>query len=532
MQTSSTDKTLTQPGKWTRWLRPGASHTAFSASLLLMASSLASGVLALVRQKLIAHLFGATNATDAYMGAYELPDMVSYFLIGGVVSTTFISVLSRYREQGKEDEGDHALSVILNVMTLVLGVAIVAAEIFAPWYVRVKFPHFNAETAKLCVSLTRVLLPAQLFFFMGGVFGSKLLVRKIFIYQALNPIFYNGGIIVGAWLLHARLGLHSLAVGAVAGAFCGAFLLNVIGSHREGLRWKPVLDFRHPALHQWLKLALPLMIGASLTTTDQWIRTFFASQGAGDITRLGFAKQLFNSPMSILGPAAGAASLPFFAALFSQGKLQEFGEAVNRGVSRLIAVSLLGAGWMMALAGPLVDVTLRGGRMGDDSARATAWFFTIFCLSLFLWTSQNLYARAFYAAGNTLTPMISGTVVTLLSIPVYGWMFHTMGAVGLAWASDIGILLHTLALAALLQWKGLTPVKGLEFGELARSLGASVAGWAAIRTVLHALPALHGHVQNLAAMLGTSLLWVLVVFVVLKGTGSKLPKQLLGRFAR
>lgn len=497
-----------------------------------MASSLMSGVFALVRQKLIAHLFGATNATDAYLGAYELPDMVSYFLIGGVVSSTFVSLLSGYRERGEEAEGDRALCIILNTMALILTVAIVAAEFFAPWYVRVKFPHFDAETAAQCVSLTRVLLPAQLFFFMGGVFGSKLLVRKIFVFQALNPILYNLGIIVGAVLLHKRLGLHSLAIGAVAGAGFGAFLMNLIGARREGMRWQPVLDFRHPALKQWLKLALPLMIGQSLTTWDQWIRTFFASQGAGDISRLAYAKQLFNSPMGILGPAAGAASLPFFASLYSQGKFAEFGGAVNRAVTRLIAASLLLAGWMMALAGPLVDVTLRGGRMDEASARTTAWLFTVFCLSLFLWTSQNLYARAFYAASNTFTPMLSGTIVTAVSIPVYWLLFHTMGVEGLAWASNIGILLHTVALALLLQYKGLTPIAGLEFGELARSLVAAGAGWAAITAVLHLLPALHGHIQNLAAIAGASLLWLAVVYVVLKTSGSKLPSQILGRFAR
>jgi putative peptidoglycan lipid II flippase len=338
--------------------------------------------------------------------------------------------------------------------------------------------------------------------------------------------------IIGAVFLHRQLGLHSLAIGAVLGSFCGSLLMNAYGARREGLRWQPVLDFRHPALKQWLKLALPLMIGQSLTTWDQWIRTFFASQGAGDISRLAYARQLFTSPMSILGPAAGAASMPFFASLFSQGKRKEFGEAVNRGVSRLIAVSLLACGGMIALASPLVDITLRGGRMDNASAQMTAWFFTVFCFSLFLWTSQNLYSRAFYAAGDTLTPMVSGTIVTAISIPIYWWLFHTMGTVGLAWASNIGILLHTLALAALLQWKRLTPLSGLEYGELVRSMIAAVVGWAVIAAALHILPPLTGHLANIAVLLVGGGVWLGVIFATLKLTRSKLPGQLLGRFAR
>ena len=187
---------------------------------------------------------------------------------------------------------------------------------------------------------------------------------------------------------------------------------------------------------------------------------------------------------------------------------------------------------MIALAGPLVDVTLRGGRMDEASAQMTAWFFTIFCLSLFLWTSQNLYARAFFAAGNTFSPMLSGTIVTAVSMPVYWLLFHHLGVEGLAWASNAGILLHTAALAVLLQRNRLTPISGLEFGELGRALLASIIGWGAITAGLRAQPALHSHIQNLSAIAGASVVWLGIVLVVLKVTGSRLPGQILGRFAR
>src|SRR6202044_2148099 len=209
-------------------LRPSHSHTAYTATVLLMVSAMLSRVMGLVRVKYIVLLFGRGAEADALNAAFVLPDMISYFLVGGAASITFVTILTRYRDTGREAEGERSLSVILTSMFVVLGSAIVLAEIFAPWYVHWWFSGFDANKAALCVKLTRILLPAQLFFFAGGVFGAVLLVRKQFNVQAVTPLIYNMGTIVGGVLLVKAMGVSSLAVGTVAGAFFGPFLLNAI----------------------------------------------------------------------------------------------------------------------------------------------------------------------------------------------------------------------------------------------------------------------------------------------------------------
>src|ERR1039457_3642477 len=99
-------------------------HTAGSAAILLMCSSLASGVLALIRIKYVNLLFGAGMEQDAYRAAFKLPDLINYFLIGGAASISVITILNRYRETGDEDGGDRALSVILTTMLVVLGAGV------------------------------------------------------------------------------------------------------------------------------------------------------------------------------------------------------------------------------------------------------------------------------------------------------------------------------------------------------------------------------------------------------------------------
>lgn len=493
-----------------------------------MASALLSGVLGLVRSKLIAQFFGVSRAVDAYNGAFQLPEMIAYLLIGGVASATFVKLLTQYEAEGRQAEGDEALSNILNVMVVVLTAAMVVAGIFAPAYVRVVVNIRDPETAALCVRLTRILLVNQVFLFAGGVFGSRLLVRKIFIYQALQPNLYNCGIIAGAVLLHGRLGVHSLAIGAAAGSFVGFFLINFIGARSIGMRWSPVFNLRHPALAQWLRLSLPLMLGQTLVTFDSQIRNHFAGNLPGAIALMSYSRMIFNSPMQIIGPAAGAASLPFFASLWVKEKAA-FQAAVNRSVSRLMAVSLLLTSVMIALAQPIVDVALRGGRFHGKDAIDAAYLLVLFCFSLIFWASQNLYSRAFYAAGDTVTPMISGTVVLVLSLPVYAVLFRLYGIPGLVIASDIGMAAHMLSLTVLLDRKGMVPIAGLEWNELGKAAVAALLGGFAAHVVLRLLPPATTFARSLVDLLGGAAAWFVVIACVLLLLRSALPGAILRR---
>jgi putative peptidoglycan lipid II flippase len=508
--------------------RLSGKHTAYSATLLLMASSVLSGLLGLVRTKYIAHVFGAGSPTDAYNAAFNLPDMINYFLVGGVASITLVSMLNRHREAGDEESADRALSVVLVAMTVVLGIGILLAEIFAPAYTHLFFGKLDPATSALCTHLTRILLPAQLFFFAGGALGSRLLVRKIFLYQAVTPILYNLGIILGGVVLSGHFGIDSLAIGVLAGAFVGSLAINALGAFRSGMTFYPILNLRHPAFIEWLRLSLPLMVGVSLAMADKWILSHYAAADMGAITLLTNAKSLFNAPLSVIGMAAGAASLPFFSSLFSQDRLFDFNQAVSRSVSRLIAVALLVTAWMVALAVPIVDL-LRGGHYTHADALSTAHYFALFALSLALWSAQGIYARAFYAARNTLTPAISGTLVTCISIPVYALLFHRLGVTGLAIASDIGIFAHTLALALLLHGYRLVSLASLHYAELLRALAAAVVGYGGAFACVHLLPVHAGYTGDLIVIAAGSLVWLALSSATLLATRSKLPAQILRR---
>ena len=246
-----------------------------------------------------------------------------------------------------------------------------------------------------------------------------LLSHRLFLFPAFGPLIYNVFIILGGVVGGRHFGIASLAYGALVGSFAGPFLASVIGAARIGTGYRPSFDIWNPAFREWVKLSVPLMLGVSLVTADDWIFRHYASSGVGDITRLTFAKRLFAVPIAVLGQATGQASLPFFARLFNEKKLKEFADTVNDSVYRVSAASLLATGWMMVAAVPLIDLVYRRGKFLFADTQTSAIYFFWFSLSLVLWSAQGLYARAFYAAGDTLTPMTAVSVITVASLPIY-----------------------------------------------------------------------------------------------------------------
>jgi putative peptidoglycan lipid II flippase len=509
-----------------RFFRPSHQHTAFSATLLLMTAVTLSRLIGYIREAYIAYAFGAGQQTDAYVAAFTLPDWLNYIVAGGTASITFISIYTRFLAEKREQDAQKTFSIIITVMTTVLIAGTILAEIFTPQFVRWMFHGFNPEQIRLCVHLTRILLPSQIFFYVGGVVSAVLLSHRLFLLPAFGPLVYNVFIIAGGVVAGRQMGIASLAFGALAGSIAGPFLFNAIGAAKIGTGYRPSFDLENPAFREWVRMSIPLMLGVSLVTADDWILRHYASRGIGDIARLNFAKRLFAVPIAILGQAAGQASLPFFSRLFEEKKFGEFAATVNGSVYRITAASLLMTGWMMAVAVPLIDLVYRRGNFTFADSESTALYFFWFSLSLPLWSSQALYARAFYASGNTLTPMIATTLITLASLPIYALLFRTLSITGLAIASDLGITANALAIAFLLHIRGMVPLGGLNWKELSKAAIVGTVSGGLSYEVMRSVSLDGSRRADLLALALGSLTWAAAVAVGLWLLRSELPSDL------
>src|SRR5712672_3556836 len=488
-------------------LRPSHEHTAISAAMLLVSVLCVSRLLGYVREAYIASVFGAGAYTDAYVAAFTLPDTLSYMLAAGSVSVTVTSILARYRAENREKIAQQGITVMMTVILIILAMVIIVLELTASKIEPYIFPKFTQGQLELCAKITRILLPGKIFYYFGGVYAAVLLSRRWFLVPSTVPLFYNVCIILSGVVAARRFGITSLAFGVVAGLFIGPFLLNAICARRAGFHFRPSLDIDNPAFREWVRLSVPLGLGVSILMADSLYQRYFASGSPGDISRLYYARQLFTVPLGILGQTAGQASLPFFAQLFGERRSKEFGATVNKAVTAIFTLSILCTAWFMASALPVVDLVYRRGRFEFSDSQQTAVYLFCFPLALGFWAIQVLYARAFFAAGDSLTPMVASTIVTIAAFPIYALMFRMFSIVGLVIASDIAIVLDTTVLALLLHRRHLVRLTELRWPEIGKVI--TVAGFAGLTAwgVLKAVP-LHGSRKDDLVALGMiSLAW-------------------------
>ncbi|HLW78041.1 MAG TPA: murein biosynthesis integral membrane protein MurJ, partial [Terriglobia bacterium] len=353
---------------------------------IVMASVLVSRVLGFFREWAVAHQFGSNAVTDAYYAAFTLPDFLNYLVAAGSLSLTFIPVFTKYAAEQREDEGWHVFSTVICVMGLLLIALVLIAEVYTPGLVELIAPGFGPAAKARAVYLTRLMLPAQICFYMGSILSAVQYAKSQFVVPSLAPVIYNVGVILGGLLLAPRIGITGFAVGVLGGALAGNFLLQVWGAGRAGARFRPNLDTGHPGFRLFLKLAIPIMLALSLVFTDDWIiRRFGSYLAPASITWLSYAKTLMRVPLGVVGQAVGVASFPFLAQLYSEGKLEELNRTLNATLKGLTLLLLPISALTIAQATPLVYFVFSHTRMRGPDFQATAQTLALFSVGMFAW---------------------------------------------------------------------------------------------------------------------------------------------------
>jgi len=416
-----------------------------------MASVLLSRILGFVREWTVAHEFGSNAVTDAYYAAFTLPDFLNYLVAGAFLSLTFIPVLSRCIAENREEDGWRVFSTVTTFMGIALAGLVIVGEIFAPQLATAIAPGFRASEKEHVVFLTRLMLPAQLFFYEGGILSAVQYAKGQFVVPSLAPLIYNAAIILGGVLLAARMGITGFAVGVLVGSLSGNFLLQVYGARRAGARYLPNLHIRHPDFRFFVKLTIPIMLAFSIVFTDDWIIRFFGSYLVpASITWLSYAKNLMRVPLGVVGQAVGVAAFPFLAQLYSEKRFEELNRTLNATLKGIMLILLPISALTIAESRPLVYMVFSHTRLRPPDLDATAATLGFFSLSMFAWGAQNILARGFYAARDTLTPAVSGTIMTALNLPMYWFLCRHLQYLGLALASSLGVIAYTAVLFVLL----------------------------------------------------------------------------------
>lgn len=450
----------------------------------VMAATLLSRFLGQIRDIVIAHQIGAGTSADAYTAAFKVPDLLMYLVAGGALSSTFIPVFKEYLHLNKMRAAWQTFSVVATVTVVLASLFVVIAEIWTPEFVRLLNPGYDAATVAMTVPLTRIVLPAQIFFMLGGLLMGTLNARGQFLLPALAPSIYNLGIIFGAVVLFPLgLGLPGLMWGALLGAFIGNFALQAVLTARLGVRYRPSLAIMHPGAVKVWKMMLPILLGVSLPNVDQIINSYFASElPQGSQAALQYAVRLMLIPIGIFAQAMGIAILPTMAGQAAAGQRKEFRATVSQALQTIFFLTIPASALLCLLAHPIVALLLQSGQFTEHDTDVTTAALQFYSVGIFAWSAQAILTRGFYALQDSRTPVVSGTVMTVVFILMNWLVVHVThwGVSGLAMATSIAATLHMLVMYVLLRRR----MRGLQDGKIFVGLAKTLLATAALGLVI------------------------------------------------
>lgn len=468
-----------------------------TAAAIVAGGVLVSRILGLVRQIVFAWLLGAGATGDEYFVAFLIPDLLNYLLAGAYMAITLIPILTRRFAAGDEDDARRAFWAITRPLAIGITVLVVIAMPFVESMLRAVEPGFTDAQVANAARLTRIVLPAQVFFILGQLFTAWQFSREKFVIPTLGPIVYNLGIIAGGLigsLGRSNPSADGFAWGALSGAFLGIFVLQWWGAHRQGLRLPGGAIRRHPAVRRYFALAIPLMLGQSLVVLDEQLgRTFGSLHQDGGVSWLTFGRQTMLVPVGVIAQAAGVAAYPFLARLVAEGKHTELAQTVSKAIRYVVALSLAAAAGLIALSIPIVRTLYERGSFEPSDTIMTAGTVILFALGVPMWGLQQILARGFYAREEMWTPVVAGTLATVAAVPIYWALNRALGVNGLALASSLSITLYTAALAVV--WyrrtdrSHLRPVARTTLVTLPLAAAGGAIAWGSAWALLDALGA-------------------------------------------
>jgi putative peptidoglycan lipid II flippase len=420
------------------------------AAVVMMVSVFLSRLIGLLREMTIAWRAGAGPEVDAYQIAFILPEILNHVVASGFLSVTFIPLFTRRLITHGEAEAWRVFSILLCIFgsAALMGVGISMA--FAPQLVAWAAPGLeDPEALAAAVRMTRIILPAQVFFFAGGLLMAVQFAREHFFLPALAPLIYNLGIIAGGLLLGPWLGIEGFAWGVLAGAFAGNLLVQWVGVRRLGLRFQPAWVWRHPDVREYLRLTLPLMVGLTMTFSTEFFFRFFGSYlPAGSIAVLNFSLRMMLILVGVFGQAVGTASYPFMARLAAEQRMDELNRLLNRTL-RYLALVIPFSALLMVLSPEVVRILFQRGRFDPAATRITAEVLVWFLAGAFAFAAYTVVVRGYFATRDTLFPAVFGTVAVLVSLPLYPLGIALMGVEGVALAISFSGVLQVAALFCL-----------------------------------------------------------------------------------
>uniref|UniRef100_A0A832I1Q2 Probable lipid II flippase MurJ n=1 Tax=Eiseniibacteriota bacterium TaxID=2212470 RepID=A0A832I1Q2_UNCEI len=444
------------------------------------AATMVSRVLGLVREQVMATLFGAGLATDAFNVAFRIPNLLRDLFAEGAMSSAFVPTFTAVRER----EGDAAAWAfgrqLMAALVVVLAALCGAGWVFAPALVRLFAPGFADVPGKLelTVLLTRVMLPFLPAVALAAAAMGMLHAHGRFGVPALAPMLLNlGMVVVGVGLIPAARALGqpdvlAMAVGVLVG---GVLQFGVQLPALAGLGFR--LRFERPTfpapVRRVAALMLPATVGLAATQLNLLVSTIVASLlEQGSVSWLWYAFRLMQLPIGVFGVALATVSLPALSRAAVAHDLDGVRTTLSATVRLVLLLTIPAAVWLAVMSAPVVALLYEHGRFGPRDTARTAAALVMYCVGLPAFAAVGVLTRAFYALGDTRRPLQASAVSVGLNIALNLTLMGPLGHLGLALATSLTSIANALQLAFHLR-RRLGRIEGRRMAQTAARVAAA-----------------------------------------------------------
>ncbi|MFA7314612.1 MAG: murein biosynthesis integral membrane protein MurJ [Candidatus Magasanikbacteria bacterium] len=406
------------------------SYTITGAAIVIGTASFVSKIIALARDRIFAHHFGAGDIMDSYYAAFKIPDLVFNLLIVGALSAGFIPIFVELINKDKK-EAWKVTNAMINILGFLLIISCTLLIIFTPQVLKLLVPGFSGEKLKLAITLSRIMFISPILLGISSIVSGVLQSFKAFLIYSLSPIMYNIGIIIGALFLVPIFGTIGLAIGVVIGALFH-LLIQIPYFIQYGFKYQPTFDWKNIYVRKIAKLMIPRTLSMATKQINFLAITIIASTlASGSLSIFNFADNIQSVPTSIIGISFAIAIFPALSQMASNNDnkkiIQQISETTKQILFLIIPITII----MFLLRAQIVRLILGTGQFDWDATTLTFTALGIFSFSLFAQSLTPILSRSFYALQDTLTPLIISVISDITSIIIAIYLSHFYGIIGL-----------------------------------------------------------------------------------------------------
>lgn len=459
---------------WFKRMWNGETDGLTAAAFIVGASSLASRLLGLLRDRVLAGTFGAGTSLDAYYAAFRLPDTVYNLLILGAISAGFIPVFTEYLETKGKDAAAKLAGQVLTTVGACLAVASGFVALFAPFLLPWIVPGFDAATLGKTVELTRIMALSPFLLGLSAVIGGVMQSLKRYVGFALAPVFYNLGIIFGTICLATSLGITGAAWGVAIGALMH-FLVQVSTLHTFPLGKLPWPSLTAPGVRRILALTGPRAAALGISQINLvFLLALATTIEPGAVSVFNLANNLQMFPVGLVGISFAIAAFPALAKAHATEDDDGYRHALSAAARKILFLIIPAMAIFILLRAQIVRLALGDGQFNWNDTIRTADALAWFAVSLVAQSLVPLLARAFYALQDTWTPFWISVIAEGVLIGLAFVLRDSFGVTGLAMAFSAAAIVQCLLLALFLRRM---------FGQLGKGESTISAYKTAIATV-------------------------------------------------